>query len=300
MFDSPSLPLGFGTSKLCSVNGGLSSVAARRLLEAAFDAGIRFIDTAPSYGQGQAESAIGSLPERLKDEIFLCSKVGYNYGRKALLINAIKPILRRAAKSLAMFRRVVQKSREGMQRHGGISVDIQPESIRASLAGSLRRLRRDRLDLLLLHDASLQSLNERNRLVLDSLVSEGAIGHWGVSTADATVAHRAVDLRNLGFLQVPVEPAWVNEAGDLFRKCYDRGITVIANRVLSPTRTDGISPLPKEEAGRIVEQCFSFALQQPAVRVVLCGTTSNTHLQENVSAMKRLQQSLCGVKREQP
>jgi aryl-alcohol dehydrogenase-like predicted oxidoreductase len=287
--ENPSFPLGFGTSKLRSLNGGLSGRAAQRLLENAFDLGIRFFDTAPSYGQGQAETAIGRLPRHLKVESIICSKVGYSYGRKAAVINTLKPLLRPGHRSLALLKRLAQKSREEFQRHGIISVNIQPAVIRKGLEGSLRRLRRDYLDVFLLHDASLASLNDGNRAELDTLQRVGKIRHWGISTGDAAVARRAIDLENIAVLQVPTEATFVNEAGDLFDKCAERGIAVVANRVLSPLRSSSTpSPLREDDPEQVIERCFAFALGQPGVRVVLCGTTSPPHLVANVRAMRHL------------
>src|SRR5688572_8442018 len=158
LFNNTTFPLGFGTARLRSINGGLSARSARYLLQSAFDLGIRFFDTAPSYGQGQSETAIGLLPRRVTDAMLICSKVGYSYGRKAMIINALKPFLRPAASSVSFLRQLAHKSRARMLHQGSLGLDIQPAVIRASLAGTLRRLRRDRLDLLLLHDPGVAFL----------------------------------------------------------------------------------------------------------------------------------------------
>lgn len=95
--DKAIFPLGFGTARLRSVNGGISARSAAALLGRAFEDGIRFFDTAPSYGQGQAEEAIGRLCSRARHEVFICSKVGYSYGRRGAAINVVKPLIRSAA-----------------------------------------------------------------------------------------------------------------------------------------------------------------------------------------------------------
>jgi aryl-alcohol dehydrogenase-like predicted oxidoreductase len=221
--------------------------------------------------------------------MIVCSKAGYRYGSKALVIKALKPVLQPAANSVSMLRSMIQKSREGIARSESIRMEIRADTIRTSLAGTLRRLRRDRLDLLLLHDPSAESLHAENQSVLDALKQEGLIGQWGVSTGDTAVAHRALELENLGVLQVPLEPDWVEEAGDLFSKCLAAGIPVIANRVLTPIRAG--APSSAVEAQRRIEQCFTFALSQPAVRMVLCGSTKAAHLRANVKSMHHVLQS---------
>ncbi len=64
----PEFPLGIGTGRLCSLNGGLSVPKATDLLRQAHELGVRFFDTAPSYGQGQAEQAIGRLDSSMRND----------------------------------------------------------------------------------------------------------------------------------------------------------------------------------------------------------------------------------------
>jgi aryl-alcohol dehydrogenase-like predicted oxidoreductase len=279
-------PIGLGTGRLRSLNGGLSARGAERLLLDAFDQGIRFVDTAPSYGQGQAEAAIGRLPRRVRDELIICSKVGYHFGRKALVINALKPLLRPVANSVSVLRRLIQKSRDGMQKHGSLRADIRPATIRASLTRTLRRLRRQRLDIFMLHDPSIESIGEPNRAELASLKREGVIEHWGVSTDNPAVARLAIGLAGLAFLQVPVEPTWVAGNGDLLAECHGRGIGVIANHVLSPLGSRAGAKLSRDETQGLIAECYGFALRQPAVRMALCGTTSSAHLASNLQSVR--------------
>ena len=287
--DVTGFPLGFGTAKLRSVNGGLSARSSNYLLESAFEQGIRFFDTAPGYGQGQAEEAIGRLDARFRHEVSVCSKVGYSYGRGAAVINTLKPFLRTAASIAPFLKKVAQGSRRRIQQQGSISVHIAPPAIRASLVSSLRRLRRDTLDVFLLHDPNLNSLSAENSTELDSLAKEGLIGRWGVSTDDLMVARRAAEMNGLTVLQLPINSSWVSAAGDLFAKCRERGVDVIANHVLVALRQGTqATDLAILEPERSVDQCFEFALRQPAVRIVLCGTTNSEHLRANIRAMRKV------------
>ena len=50
---------------------------AEAIVAAAWDAGVRYVDTAPFYGVGQAERAVGdALRDRPRDEWVLSTKVG--------------------------------------------------------------------------------------------------------------------------------------------------------------------------------------------------------------------------------
>ena len=69
--DSPAR-LGFGTA-------GISIAAPReahRLLETAWDCGIRYFDTAPLYAYGEAEKLLGQLLRGRQDQATICTKVG--------------------------------------------------------------------------------------------------------------------------------------------------------------------------------------------------------------------------------
>jgi L-galactose dehydrogenase/L-glyceraldehyde 3-phosphate reductase len=84
----------------------------RRVLRRALDAGINWIDTAPLYGQGRSEEALGWLLAEVKDKPYLSTKVRLDLGKLA---------------------------------------DI-PGEIERSVHESLRRLKRDSVDLLQLHN----------------------------------------------------------------------------------------------------------------------------------------------------
>jgi aryl-alcohol dehydrogenase-like predicted oxidoreductase len=85
----------------------------RRVLRRALDAGINWIDTAPLYGQGRSEEALGWLLAEIPDKPYLSTKVRLDLGKSGDL----------------------------------------PGQIERSLHESLKRLRRDSVDLLQLHNA---------------------------------------------------------------------------------------------------------------------------------------------------
>jgi aryl-alcohol dehydrogenase-like predicted oxidoreductase len=273
-------PLGFGTSRLRSLDGGLSARAARRLLETAYDEGVRFFDTAPGYGQGQAEESIGRLDPRIRNELYICTKVGYSYGRKAALLNLLKPVFRVASRLAPGLRSAARGSRDRIQQQGSIAIQIAPSEIRSSLAGSLRRLRRDVVDAFLLHDPGLESISEENAGVLKSLTREGLIRQWGVSTSSLAVAQRVLGMSGLAILQTPLNPSWIDGAGDLLLNCASRGVDVVGNHVLA-----GL-PFRGDHDATMVRGALETALTQPAARVVLCGTRNAGHLRENVRAAR--------------
>src|SRR4051812_2872798 len=69
--------LGFGGGPVGRARGPVADQAAAHTLEAAWDAGIRYFDTAPLYGLGRSETRIGAaLHQRPRSDFVLSTKVG--------------------------------------------------------------------------------------------------------------------------------------------------------------------------------------------------------------------------------
>ena len=69
---------------------------AIRTIHAALDAGINYIDTAPSYGDGNSESIIGEATQGKRDQFVLATKVGYAEGTSAQdVVASVEASLRR-------------------------------------------------------------------------------------------------------------------------------------------------------------------------------------------------------------
>jgi aryl-alcohol dehydrogenase-like predicted oxidoreductase len=236
----PELSLGIGTGRLCSLNGGVTVCRAAWFLDQAFDMGIRFIDTAPTYGQGHVEEAIGRLAPQVRNQYLVCSKVGYTFGRKADLINFAKPVLRPILPWANFLRHRIAAARQEANSATSCRLNIEPNVIRSILEKSLQRIRRDYLDLLLLHDPSGESVdNPANQIELSQLVKSGKIRSWGVSTCNADVVRRAIDTAGCAAVQFPVHRQWIDENPGLIQQCGDRGVSIIANSVICDSATGG-------------------------------------------------------------
>src|SRR5215211_9360674 len=69
--------LGLGCATLGGSRIEVGPHTAEAIVAAAWQAGVRYVDTAPFYGVGQAERAAGdALRERPRDEWVLSTKVG--------------------------------------------------------------------------------------------------------------------------------------------------------------------------------------------------------------------------------
>jgi D-threo-aldose 1-dehydrogenase len=154
----------FGTAKLFTVGVQGQRV---RLLEAAVDSGFTHFDTAPLYGFGTGEVDLGVVLARHPD-LTVTTKVGlYPPGGASQPEAAI--LLRKAAGRL-----VPATSRP--------VVNWTIDRARRSLADSLKRLRRERIDLYLLHEPDAATLNTDEWLRwLEMEKAAGKVGRFGLA-----------------------------------------------------------------------------------------------------------------------
>lgn len=148
-------------------------------IRAALDAGVNWVDTAPFYGWGRAEELVRRALEGRRDEVFVATKVGT------------------------------------MPDPGAVSrMDNRPEAIRADLEASLRRLGRDHVDLVHIHDVDRNTPIEESWGELQRLVEEGKLRWAGLSNHTAELverAHRVAPVTScqdqLSLLSRPDDPA---------------------------------------------------------------------------------------------
>ena len=186
-------PLGFGCASLTSLNDRARAVG---LLREAFDAGITHFDVARAYGLGHAEGLVGEFLQGRRDAVTLTTKFGLQppsggvaaavAGNRRLLAGA-KAILKRIPGLEAVARRRAQ----GMIA-GGAFTAAEAER---SLVTSLRELRTDYVDLLLLHECTAEDARKDELLAwLDAQVTRGTTRHVGIGTA---VSNLEGDVRGL-------------------------------------------------------------------------------------------------------
>lgn len=125
--------MGLGGTGLGNMYRAATEAEAVATVRAAFDAGIRYFDTAPVYGYGLSETRLGlALRELPRDEVVISSKVGY--GLDPVAPNEVEPTLWAAP---GAFRPRFDYSADGVKR---------------SVEESLKRLAVERIDMLAIHD----------------------------------------------------------------------------------------------------------------------------------------------------
>jgi aryl-alcohol dehydrogenase-like predicted oxidoreductase len=207
------------------------------LLESARQLGVNLIDTAPAYGE--SERRLGPFVNNHRDEIVLCTKCGEQY------------------------------------LNGRSVYDFSTEAILASVEQSLRRLRTDHVDILLLHsdghDAEI--LTQTDALeTLSRLKKSGKIRAAGISAktkAGILEASRTLDVIMAPFSQKE------SSLAEALAEVQGRGTGVLAIKGLFSGRL---------EAGPAIE----FVLGQPFIDALVLGTIEPAHLAEAVAVTERL------------
>ena len=137
---------------------GLNREQAARLVSLALDKGVNLIDTADAYSQGQSEEVVGQVLTDLgldETKMLVATKVRLRTGP------------------------------------GQNQVGLGRSHIMRTVETSLKRLRRDHIDLMQLHDRdALTPLDETLR-ALDDLVTQGKVRHIGVCNFSASELERA-------------------------------------------------------------------------------------------------------------
>ena len=146
--------IGFGSAPIGDLRRAPSDAETRALLEAAWDAGIRYFDTAPLYGSGLAERRLGDfLRHKPRGEYVLSTKVG------RLLVPDREWAMARVGDPRAMPFRP--------------EFDFTYGGVMKSFEQSLQRLGLDRIDILLLHDLGRYSQRERHEASLRDALEGG-------------------------------------------------------------------------------------------------------------------------------
>ncbi|MFK0288076.1 aldo/keto reductase [Streptomyces sp. NPDC090499] len=169
--------IGFGTAPLGNMFRAVPEEEATSTLDAAWDKGIRYYDTAPLYGAGLAEIRLGGLLSRKnRDEFVLSTKVG------RVILDEVESGSRELGEKGSLFE---------AGRPNRILHEWTADATERSIEGSLQRLGVDRLDIVWVHDVAqdfhgddwLGKLEEARTgafRVLTRLRDEGVVKAWGL------------------------------------------------------------------------------------------------------------------------
>lgn len=272
--------LGLGTAPLGGLYEPVDDETAHAVVERAWHLGIRYFDTAPYYGSGNAELRLGAaLRERPRDEFVISTKVGR-------LLRPGESEWHEAPLLEAYF-------------------DFSYDASLRSLEASLERLGLDLIDVALVHDPDEhyeEALAGAYR-ALARLRDEGVVRAVGVGMNQTALLCRfAREADPDCFLVAGRYTLLDRSAGDeLLPLCAERGIAVIAGGVFNSGVLAGgntfdyraASPAVLAQAAELRETCARFgvplaaaAVQFPprndAVACVLVGCRTPVEVEEDV------------------
>jgi aryl-alcohol dehydrogenase-like predicted oxidoreductase len=167
-------------------------------LQAAWEHGVNFFDTADTYGEGHSEELIGKFLKGKRDKAILATKVGWDF------------------------------------YHGGSKKNFASDYIRFACEESLKRLQTDRIDLYQLHNPKLEAIESGEIFqVLDELKQAGKIRFYGVSVhtpqeALAVIKSGKSDTAQLIFNLIDQRPV-----ADVFPNALTSEIGIIAREPLA-------------------------------------------------------------------
>ncbi|MDL9977799.1 aldo/keto reductase [Microbacterium sp. ASV49] len=291
-------PLGFGAAQLGNLRRVVSDDEATAGLQTAWDAGIRYFDTAPHYGLGLSERRLGGfLRQHPRDDYIVSTKVGrllvpnprYNGGRD--ILNGFD-----------------------VPDDAVREFDPSPDGIRRSVEASLERMGIGRIDILYLHDPEEYDLERGLREGLPALAAlrdEGLVSQIGVGVNDAAVASRAVREGDIDLVMIAGRWTLLDQsaAEELLPACAQHGVKIVAAGVYNSGLLS--RPRPSEDAQydyadappelvsracRIADVCESFGVDLPTAAVhfpslapevatVVVGASHPDAVRQNVERM---------------
>ena len=212
-----------------------SDEQVRSLLATAHELGINLIDTAPAYGS--SEERIGALLPK-PEQWVVATKVGESFD-------------------------------DGVSRF-----DFSSDAIHASVHRSCRRLRRERLDIVLLHcgDDDLAVLRDGSAMAaLATLQRAGRIGAIGASTKSIEAGLAAVAVCDVVMLSLNREDHTQRPVIEAARRA---GKGVLIKKPLASGHD--------ADPGRALAEVLS----EPGVAAAIVGTLDTGHLRQNCAAVE--------------
>lgn len=286
--------LGYGAANVGNLFRELTDDESWAVLDAAWESGIRYFDTAPHYGLGLSERRLGAfLQTKPRDEYVLSTKVG-------------------------------RLLRPNPDHDGGLDTandfhvpadlrrvwDFSEAGVRTSLEESRERLGIERIDLVYLHDPERHDLElalAEALPALEQLRDEGEAPMIGIGSMVSDALAAAVRGADLDLIMVAGRYTLLEQpaAADVLPACRETGTGIVAASVFnsgllasSVPRRDGryeYGQLPDalwERLVRIAAVCddhdvplpaaaIQFPLQAAEVRSVVVGGSRPAQLQQN-------------------
>ena len=296
--------LGMGTAPLGNLYRAISDEDAHAILQCAWEAGVRYYDTAPLYGFGLSETRLNRfLRDKPRDEYVLSTKVGR-------LLHACPPD---QADGAGKWFDVPNRREE---------YDYSYDGVMRSVEFSLERLGVDRIDMLLAHDIDVPNQGSRANVnakvdqlmaggyhALEALRGEGVIKAFGAGVNEWEVCQQLTERGDYDmFLLAGRYTLLEQEALESFLPMAEaRGIGIILggpynSGILATGPREGayynyepagsevlakvgaIEAVCKAHGVKLVDAAFQFPLLHPCVMSVIPGGQAMAEMEGNIAA----------------
>jgi aryl-alcohol dehydrogenase-like predicted oxidoreductase len=230
-----------------------SDADARLLLHSARDYGINLLDTAPAYGV--SEERLGYLLRGERKEWVICTKAGEEFSR--------------------------DYDGDIGENKGKSNFNFEPSALRLSVERSLRRLRTDYLDIVLIHSDGNDSHLIHHHQVLHTLAElkrQGWIRAFGMSTK--TLEGGLICAQEADVLMATFD-AEQDDDCQLLQNCTKHGTGVLLKKIFNSGHLLN-NDHTNRTANAIIEQQMTVIFAQSAVNSAIIGTLNCQHLRSNV------------------
>jgi aryl-alcohol dehydrogenase-like predicted oxidoreductase len=230
-----------------SLGSRISAAHGRRAIAQALDLGLSWFDVAPPYGDGQAEALLGPALRGRRDKVVICTKFGIAPAAVSLPARLIRPLARRAVAAFPGLRGAVRGARPMGQR-----APIDPAAIEASVTRSLRLLCTDYIDVLAVHEPTLQDVANAGIFdVLRRLVERGLVRAVSIAGTPESIEAGVRAQYPIDVVQFPDTPL-TNAAANLRNKLPVPAPTFVTHGVFGPGPTQAVAAMSAQQRTQIL------------------------------------------------
>jgi D-threo-aldose 1-dehydrogenase len=291
--------LGLGCATLGASRIEVSRGEAQAIVGAAWAAGVRYIDTAPYYGFGQAERCVGDAMRGVpRDQWVLSTKVGRR------LQPCPTPVKTDGRRHPLPFEAVYDYSYDGIMR---------------SFEDSLQRLGLARIDMLYVHDIGamqhgdeahpglMRILRDSGYRALEELKNADVVQAIGIGVNEREVLLEALEWGDWDAFLLAGRYTLLEQAplDDLLPKCLEAGTSIVVGGPLNSgilagrdtwnyrtappdivTRVDAIRAVCDSHRVPLTAAALQFPLAHPAVASIIPGPRNVEELQANLEMLQ--------------
>lgn len=280
--------------------GGAEATAAINAIQAAYNAGITTIDTAPVYGFGRSEELVGRAMEGIsRDKYQILTKFGMNW----------------MTEQGEYFFDSVDNDGKPFRMHKWAS----KEKIMQECEDSLRRLKTDYIDLYQIHWPDATTPVQETFEAVQRLIEQGKVRAAGVCNYDTHLVEEALQTIQLASNQVPYSLVNRDIEKGVIPQALEKGLSIIpysplqrglltgkikpghqfgagdtreGNRFYTDEnirRTNAlleeIRPIAEQHNATLAQLVINWTINRPGVGCVLVGARDEKQVQDNAGAL---------------